>query len=899
MKKIGIALFFALLANFVSAEVAKTINNLVAGTLSTVLTANEKATVNRLTVSGTVNASDYVCMRSEMPKLMDVDLSGSTMTSSGGFNNDTGIPAYAFCKNNAGEQNLRSFMCPRNTTSIGEYAFGYCTSLTNIALDSCIYSIGNGAFAGCTALESVFLPDCLNIINRIAFAGCTALSGRLVIPNSVKTIADCAFDHCTKLNELVIGSSVDSIGMEAFGCCYSLSSVRFLGTGKTKVGDGAFNEIAQGSYIYVPVGSKSMIVTRGGWLSYTTLMEYRTRISSVSTARQSATSMKFTANFDFLAEDVPTESYGFCFNRMGTPTINDSLVDNGKTPLLGNYSNMITNFTPGAVHYVRPYFIDMHGVVYGAEMKAFAPAMPGAADMIYGPTDVCEGQKVIYSVLPIRYATSYVWTLPTGVTGTSSDYYITVSFAKGITSGTIKVFGRNENGDGASTSLFVTVNPAPKDAGKITGYTSVCQGENLVAYTVPVIEGAASYVWTLPIGATGSSATNSIVVNFAKTAGSGVITVAGQNNWGPGTASSLAVSVHQLPVVALRDTIVTYATALPLNPVIAYTDGGILKYKWTPSTNLSNDTILNPVATTNSTITYTLTVTTPYGCTSSKDMKISLKAMDKPVIGIVGIVNGKNRIAWNKTVSQGVASYLIYKETVVSDVYDKIGSVPYDSLSVYVDASSVPDVKSNKYKISILDKSGIESLSSEPHKTMHLAINKGQNNSWNLLWEAYEGFKPSTYNIYRGTSPTSLNFLDATSGSSTQYSDLEAPTGNVYYQLEVICPNLVNPTKMAGMLRSINATYNSSRSNLVAGIVNSLSETTRSIRVYPNPVKDVLNIEMEGGSSFEILNLTGQIVFRGDLKESTVVNTGSYRPGMYVVKVSVGNGFEFRKIIKE
>ena len=898
MKKIGIVLLFALLANFVSAEVVKNITNLAAGKLSTVLNATEKATVNRLTIQGMVNASDLLCMRSEMPMLTDVDLSSSKMMPPVVGSTDTGIPAYAFCKTYAGNQNLRSFSCPKNTSYIGEYAFGYCSSLTNIALDSCIYSIGQGAFAGCTALTSVYLPDCLNIIDRMAFGGCTALSGRVTIPNAVKTIVDCAFDHCTKLNELVIGTSVDSIGMEAFNCCYSLSSVRFLGSKKTKVGDGAFNELAQGSIIYVPVGSKSMIVTRGAWLSMTTLMEYRTRISSVSAARESATSLKLMANFDFLTEDEPIESHGFCLNRYGMATINDSLVVNENVPTLGNYTNIVTTFSPGVVYSVRPYVIDRYGVIYGTEMTVTAPAMPGAAGMVYGPTEVVEGESEVgYSVLPIDFATSYVWVLPKGVTGTSTANYIIVSFAKGVFSGTIKVFGRNENGDGGASTITFKANPVPKDAGKILGYSSLCQGESQVTYSVPVIEGATSYVWTLPTGASGSSTSNSIKIDYSKTAVSGKVMVAGKNNWGLGTISSLAVTVHQLPSVELRDTVVTYATALTLNPVVKYTESGVLKYKWTPSTNLSNDSILNPVATAYNNITYTLTVTTPYGCTSSKDVKISLKTMDKPVIGIVGIVNGKNRIAWNKPVSQGVASYLIYKETNVTDVYEKIGSVPYDSLSVFVDANSVPDVKSSKYKISVLDKSGLESLQSESHKTMHLSINKGQNSSWNLIWEAYEGFKPTTYNIYRGTSPTSLNFLDATSASSTQYTDLEAPSGNVYYQLEVISPNLVSPTKVS-LLRSVTATYNSSRSNVAAGIVNGLDETTSAILVYPNPMKNVLNIKMEGGSTFEILNLTGQVVYKGDLKESTVVNTSNFKPGMYMVKVEVGTGYEFRKVIK-
>jgi hypothetical protein len=141
--------------------------------------------------------------------------------------------------------------------------------------------------------------------------------------------------------------------------------------------------------------------------------------------------------------------------------------------------------------------------------------------------------------------------------------------------------------------------------------------------------------------------------------------------------------------------------------------------------------------------------------------------------------------------------------------------------------------------------------------------------------------------------------LDATSASSTQYTDLEAPAGNVYYQLEVISPNLVSPTKVAGMLRSVTATYNSSRSNVAAGILIGLDKTKSALRLYPNPVKDVLNIEMEGGATYEILNLTGQVVSRGNTKDGSVVNTSNFKPGLYVVKVKVGSGFEFRKVIKE
>ena len=297
MKKICIVLLFALLANFVSAEVVKTLHNLVAGSLRTVLTTSDKATVTSLIVRGTVNADDFFCMRNEMPLLTDVDLSGTTIAALG--SNGAGvIPAYALCRANSPNQNLKSFKCPRPTLSIGEFAFGYCTSLSSIALDSCTSSIGKGCFAGCTALTSVFLPDRLDIIQEMAFGGCTALSGRLTIPNATRTINDRAFDHCTKLTELVLGSSVDSIGTEAFNCCYALRFIRFLGEGNVKLSAETFNEIAHGSIIYVKMGTLTNLVNRDSWHDYTRVMEYRTRISSVSAVNQSFTSINLTANFD-------------------------------------------------------------------------------------------------------------------------------------------------------------------------------------------------------------------------------------------------------------------------------------------------------------------------------------------------------------------------------------------------------------------------------------------------------------------------------------------------------------------------------------------------------------------------------------------------------------------------
>lgn len=40
---------------------------------------------------------------------------------------------------------------------------------------------------------------------------------------------------------------------------------------------------------------------------------------------------------------------------------------------------------------------------------------------------------------------------------------------------------------------------------------------------------------------------------------------------------------------------------------------------------------------------------------------------------------------------------------------------------------------------------------------MHLTINQGMGNTWNLIWQPYQGFVVSSYNIYRGTTPNYIN----------------------------------------------------------------------------------------------------------------------------------------------
>ena len=217
----------------------------------------------------------------------------------------------------------------------------------------------------------------------------------------------------------------------------------------------------------------------------------------------------------------------------GTSTSNSIIVNYGASAISGNISVRGSNLCGGGLAAYLPIKVN-----------------PGNSEHITGITTVCQGQNMVtYTFDPWYVASSYIWTLPVGATGYSTTKTITVNYGKSAISSNIKVSGyRYPSGQPIPAQpiavLAVTVNPLPSLAGKISGIASVYQGQNSVNYEVAPITNATSYLWTLPSGATGSSTTNSITVNYGLSAVSGSITVKGNNSCGSGSISTLTVSVR-------------------------------------------------------------------------------------------------------------------------------------------------------------------------------------------------------------------------------------------------------------------------------------------------------------------------------------------------------------------
>ncbi len=157
---------------------------------------------------GVTSIGDYAFANCE--SLTSVTIPGS-VTSIGGH-------AFSWCLV------LEDVMIPESVTSIGDWAFEYCCALTDIAIPTGVTRIGEHMFFYCGNLKSVTIPDSVTSIGTYAFFYCMALTD-VTIPESVTNIGRIAFESCEALTSVTIPASVTSIGEWAFEDCKSLASI--------------------------------------------------------------------------------------------------------------------------------------------------------------------------------------------------------------------------------------------------------------------------------------------------------------------------------------------------------------------------------------------------------------------------------------------------------------------------------------------------------------------------------------------------------------------------------------------------------------------------------------------------------------------------------------------------
>ena len=196
---------------------------------------------------------------------------------------------------------------PNSVTSIGEYAFGRCSSLTSIEIPNSVTSIDHEAFYGCKSLTSIEIPNSLISLGYSVFlySGLTNVIWNAVncndindpsisiyeypfeycditcftfgenvehipanlcrnineiqnikIPNSVKTIGAKAFYSIEKLSIISLGKSLKSIGKDAFKNSNNIRKIECYGNNAPVIyNDDQFSEdVYAKADLFVPIG---------------------------------------------------------------------------------------------------------------------------------------------------------------------------------------------------------------------------------------------------------------------------------------------------------------------------------------------------------------------------------------------------------------------------------------------------------------------------------------------------------------------------------------------------------------------------------------------------------------------------------------------------------------------
>ncbi len=266
-------------------------------------------------------------------------------------------------------------------------------------------------------------------------------------------------------------------------------------------------------------------------------------------------------------------------------------------------------------------------------------------------------------------------------------------------------------------------------------------------------------------------------------------------------------------------------------------ESGTISYLWSPSTDLSDIHINNPEADPVTTTDYIVTVNDQLGCTASDTVNVFVQnpfSSEQICMVTVDTVTWKNKIMWEKTLDVGTIGYNVYKE-VSTNIYSGIAYVPAGNTAEYIDITSQPESYANRYKISVVDTCGHESVKSFYHMTMNLTI-AAFGNTMGLTWTQYVdesgSFVPLNYYIYRGTTPTNMQLWDSVPGTITSYND-----NNVfvvyYYIIGVKSASACNTAKN----ETISFSNKKDNSSFI-GAVEFNGSDPEALKIYPNPINE-------------------------------------------------------------
>lgn len=216
-------LFFLLLLAAATAlgSQAVTVQN-TAGQLSQLVTNTQ---ITELTVTGTMDASDFLFITNELTELTSINLSqvnivamenGHMLYGTTSTYQANEVPRTAFFG-----KKLTTVVLPANIESVGFAAFAGCYQLRSVTFPASLTNIGDYAFAG-SALTSVNIPATVEVIGKGAFARCESLTSATI---DGTFIDDFTFLGDFQLSQVTLGPTVRNISKGMFNGCTALKTI--------------------------------------------------------------------------------------------------------------------------------------------------------------------------------------------------------------------------------------------------------------------------------------------------------------------------------------------------------------------------------------------------------------------------------------------------------------------------------------------------------------------------------------------------------------------------------------------------------------------------------------------------------------------------------------------------
>ena len=384
----------------------------------------------------------------------------------------------------------------------------------------------------------------------------------------------------------------------------------------------------------------------------------------------------------------------------------------------------------------------------------------------------------------------------------------------------------------------------PSPAGKISGLTSVCNGQESVIYTVPPINNAEFYIWKLPNGSIDTTSTNNISISFNSTEVSGNLTVYATNYFGDGQNSIQYITINTLPIVTLG----TF-NAVCVNSGLLNLQGGLPSGGNYSGISVNNNIFNTSIGNGPYSITYHYSDIN--GCSSNATQQLIVNALPIVVASAskTSICSGDNI-----TLTGAGASSYIWDNNVSNGV------------------SFIP-TNSKTYTLTGTDANGCS-------KTVTIDITINQLPIVTVLANG-----PTTY-------------------CSNKLTELVASNGVSYLWNNGSITKSIKPTQSGSYfvkVTDINGCFASSDPvNLTVNDCASIDQLTfQSIQIFPNPTSSILSVEIPSefiNLTYKVMDLAGKELLKGNFNTATnSIDVRKFSSGTYLIELENGYRMKFIK----